>query len=48
MNLKKTAFFVVNFLDRINWRMYGFLDFCASGDPENIEHDKLTFSDMLK
>ena len=37
-----------NFLDRIHWRMHRFFDSCAMGDAEQIDLDKLDFSDMLQ
>lgn len=37
-----------NFLDRIHWRMNRFFDLCAMGDPDQINLDKLDFSDILQ
>ena len=45
---KQDSLFGGNFLDRVNWRYHRFLDSCASGDLDDIELDKLDFSDMLQ
>ena len=44
---KQDPLFGGKFLDKINWRIHRFLDSYASGDPDDIELDKLDISDML-